>query len=598
GLLLACLAAVGFEVVLRRRSSVSASVSSVSVSSASGGLARWVGPAVTRWVGPAWALFVLLAIGLEAWSLLGRGRDAAVAERNADANGGQTAVSNYDAGIRKGLVLLGVAVALVGVLWLVTRYGRSIRRLDAVRVLAACGVLAMVAGEGVAFIGRFTPSADRATFYPVTDTQRFLAANLGSSRYASTSEASVLGTDSVYGLRALNGHAFLNSAFAALVQGIPGDPVPAPTRLEFSADAAQATSPVLDRLGVAYFTAAPDEPVFGTHVPAAGDGTSMLLEPNVPTSVPLPAGAGVRALGLVPSGTPDDVFEYTKRSANNWIEVSVTDGSGTVTSQRLTSGMKAGVEFDVPVALDPAASSGSRMATITLRTAQTKPLAVQAKAGSVALATVLDPDDGLRLVHAGSSVIYQRLNALPRIRWASSAVVVPDAAERVRLLGSGTLDDATVVLDRGAGLSGSASGAVAVTSDGTDSVAATVTASAPGYLVVADADQVGWSATVDGKKAQLVSADQGLVAVRVPAGMHTVALGYASPDGGLGGYASAATALALAGGLGAETWFARRGRTLTGDVGRLRWPSRGVVAVGAGPEGDSEDADVLEDAGV
>ncbi|MBW8802316.1 MAG: YfhO family protein [Catenulisporales bacterium] len=581
GLLLACLAAVGFEVVLRRRSWVS---------SASGRFARWVGP--------AWAFLVLLAIGLEVWSLLGRGRDAAVMERNTDANGGQTAVSGYDAEIRKGLLLLGVAVALVGLLWLATRYGRSIRRLDTVRVLAACGVLAMVAGEGTAFIGRFTPSADKATFYPVTDTQRFLAANLGSSRYASTSKASVLGTDSVYGLRALNGHAFLNSAFTALVQGIPGNPVPAPTRLEFSADAAQATSPILDRLGVAYFTAAPDEPVFGTHVAASSDETSVLLEPNVPTTVTLPLGDGVRAVGLVPSGTPDEVFAYTKRSANNWIEVSVTDGSGTVTSRRLTSGIKSGVEFDVPVALDSAASSGPRVATITLHTALTAPLAVRAKAGSVALATVVDPDDGLRLVHAGSSVIYRRLNALPRVRWASSAVVEPEAAERVRLLESGTLDDTTVVLEAGAELSGSGSGSVAVASDGTDSVGAKVTASAPGYLVVADADQVGWSATVDGKKARLVPADQGLVAVRVPAGMHRVALRYTSPDGGLGGYASAATALALAGGVGVETWLARRGRTLRWDLGRLRRRSPEVVAVGAGPEGDIEDADVLEDAGV
>src|SRR5206468_3454031 len=149
----------------------------------------------------------------------------------------------------------------------------------------------------------------------------------------------------------------------------------------------------------------------------------------------------------------------------------------------------------------------------------------------------VDPGDGLRLVHAGSSVIYQRLNALPRIRWASSSVVVPDAAERVRLLASGTLDDSTVVLDSGTASDGAASGAAAsagaasdgavtVTSDGMDSIGATVTTSASGYLVVADSDQVGWSVTVDGKKAKLVPADQGLVAVQVPAGTHTVALRY------------------------------------------------------------------------
>ncbi|GAA1970967.1 hypothetical protein [Catenulispora subtropica] len=596
GLLLACLAAVGFELVLRRRSE-----SEAASAPASGVATRWAGPTAARWAGPAWAGLVMLAAGLTLWRLIAQGRRVAVADGGAESADGHLAVSTFDAEIGRGLLLLGVAAVLVGVLWLVRRYGRAVKRLEVVRTLAACGVLVMVAGEGTAFAGTYLPSAAKETFYPVTDTQQYLAANLGSSRYASTAQASVLGTDSVYGLRALNGHAFLNSAFATLVQGVPGDPIPAPTRLQFSADPAQATSPILDRLGVAYFTASPSEPVFGTHVAASTDGSSVVLEPNVPVRVTLPVADDVRALGLTPSGTPDEVFPYTKTSADDWIEVAVSDGSGTVTTRRLTSGIKAGVEFDVPVALDSAAK-GPRTATITLHTAKTNPLAVQAKAGTVALASVVDPGDGLRVVHAGSSVVYQRLNALPRIRWASSAVVVPDAAQRVRLLASGSLDASTVVLDSGTASTGAASdGAVTVTSDGTDSVATTVTASAPGYLVVADSDQVGWSASVDGEKAELVPADQGLVAVQVPAGTHTVALHYASPDGGLGAFTSIATLFVLIGGVGVETWYARRGQTVTWDLGRLRRRSRGVASAGSDEEpelGKPGDTDVLEDAGV
>ena len=604
GLLLACLAAVGFEVLLRWRSEsragaqvgvrVGAQVGAQAAAGAGVGAGAGVLPglrssrgarALTRWAGPAWATLVLLSVGAAAWRLLTVGRRLAVSDGTAQSTAGRSAVATYDAEIRKGLLLLAAAAVLVGVLWLATRYGPSMKRLDVVRTLAACGVLVMVAGEGSAFIGRYSPSADRETFYPVTDTQQFLAANLGSSRYASTSEASVLGADSVYGLRALNGHAFLNSAFATLVQGVPGNPVPAPTRLQFSADQAQATSPILDRLGVAYFTAAPNEPVFGTHLGAVSDGSSVLLQPNVPTQVTLPVGSNVRALGLVPAGSPDDVFAYAPTSANDWIEVTVSDGSGTVTStQRLTAGIKAGVEFDVPIALDSAAAHGPRTASITLHTAKTKPLAVQANAGSVALATVVNPgDDGLRLVHAGSSVIYERLNAMPRIRWASSAVVVPQAAQRVRLLASGTLDASTVVLNSGTPSTGSGTGTVTTLSDGMDSIGATVSATDPGYLVVADSDQVGWSASVDGRKARLLPADQGLVAVQVPAGTHTVTLRYSSPDGGLGAYASAATAFGLAGGVGVETWYVRRGRVVTWE---LHWPrgrSRGPVAVGPGP---------------
>jgi len=674
GMLLACLAAVGFEVVLRKRSEF------VAVPAAARGrFGQWIGLRVAprlgvtrvtgsprwpgikafavRWAAPAWAVLVVLGVGLAAWVLIGRGHELAVADGANGYNGAdeaaatRIAVSTYDKDIRNGLLLVAGATLLVGLLWLASWFGGSVRRLGLVRVLAACGVVALVAAEGTSFIGRFTPSADKSTFYPVTDTQEFLAANLGHSRYAATSEATVLGTDSVYGLRALNGHAFLNSAFATLVKGVPGDPVPAPTRLAFSPDEAQATSPILDRLGVAYFTAAPSEQVFGTVHPAMTDGTSLDLQPNVPVTVTLPVGDDVRALGLVPTSA-EDVFSYAPNSSGDWIEVTVSDGAGSVTSKRLTQGIQTGVEFDVPVALDSPAFNGPRTATITLHSAKTKPLAVAALGGSPSLATVTDPGDGLKLVYAGSSVIYQRLNALPRIRWADSSVVVPDVTSRVSLLASGNLDASTVVLNSGAALaapavlaesgagssSSSASspgapaadsssanatvatagatqspveGAVTVTSDGNDSMGALVNSLAPGYLVVADSDQVGWSATVDGKAARLVPADQGLVAVSVPAGTHTVKLRYKSPDNGIGGYASAATAFALAGGVGVETWCSRRGRSLPWEVawtrGRVR---RAAVVVpgggatggsggGAGSgDGDARGPDVREDASV
>ncbi|MEZ0115868.1 hypothetical protein ABH920_009910 [Catenulispora sp. EB89] len=666
GLLVACLAAVGFEVVLRKRSEFVAAPAAVR-----GRLAQWlaprmsrmpripVRPGLARWAAPAWSGAVLLAVLLEGWTLLREGHKAAVTDGPKGYNGTdpasatQVAVSTYSTEIHRGLILIAAAAVLVALLWLVSWFGGSVRRLGLVRVLAACGVVAMVAAEGTSFIGRFTPSADKSTFYPVTDTQEFLAANLGHSRYAATAEASVLGTDSVYGLRALNGHAFLNSAFATLVRGVPGDPVPGPTRLSFEPDEAQATSPILDRLGVAYFTAAPNEQVFGTLHPATTDGSEAVLQPNVPVTVQLPVGDDVRALGLVPTSS-DDVFAYAPNSDNNWIEVSVTDDSGTVTSKRLTQGIQTGVEFDVPIPLDSPAQDGTRTATITLHSTKDTPLAVQGLAGAPSLATVTDPGDGLKLVYAGSSVIYQRLNAMPRIRWADSSVVVADAASRVNLLASGMLDSSTVVLNSGSALTaptvlsapgsdsgtpaGSASssasnsaagvagatgagavgsppagtpaaavaatsgivdgGAVTVTTDGLDSVGAQVNTVAPGYLVVADSDQVGWSATVDGKAARLVPADQGLVAVSVPAGTHTVKLRYKSPDNGFGGYASAATAFALAGGVGVETWCSRRGRMLPWELAWMRGRARrAAAAVPGGGAGAVSVSVVAADAG-
>ena len=84
-------------------------------------------------------------------------------------------------------------------------------------------------------------------------------------------------------------------------------------------------------------------------------------------------------------------------------------------------------------------------------------------------------------------------------------------------------------------------------------------------------------------------ADQGLVAVSVPAGTHTVKVRYKSPDNGIGGYASAATAFALAGGVGVETWCSRRGRSLPWEVAWMRSRARrAAVVVPGGGGGTSE----------
>ncbi|MFD0631328.1 hypothetical protein ACFQ9X_06480 [Catenulispora yoronensis] len=181
GLLLACLAAVGFEVVLRRRSETVAQDWNATQYRNTVPI-RWLRrPAVRRWADPVWAACVLLFVVVMAWRLLAQGRRIAVSNGNSRVNGTGSAVGTFDAEIGKGLLLIALAAVLVGVLWLAVRYGAAIKRAGAVRSLAACGVLVMVAVEGTSFIGTYTPGSDRATFYPITDTQQFLAANLGSS---------------------------------------------------------------------------------------------------------------------------------------------------------------------------------------------------------------------------------------------------------------------------------------------------------------------------------------------------------------------------------------------------------------------------------
>ena len=150
-------------------------------------------------------------------------------------------------------------------------------------------------------------------------------------------------------------------------------------------------------------------------------------------------------------------------------------------------------------------------------------------------------------------------------------MIQPDEKARLATLSSGMLRPDQVVLNASGPATDGLPATVAVDSDGTDEIRTTVDAQGAGYLVVADADQVGWRATVDGKDAPLVAADQGVVAVPVPAGKHTVALHFAAPHGTLGAAISIVTLLILLGVLGWSGWRTRtrrRDRDAVLDHGR------------------------------
>jgi hypothetical protein len=114
------------------------------------------------------------------------------------------------------------------------------------------------------------------------------------------------------------------------------------------------------------------------------------------------------------------------------------------------------------------------------------PVSVAATGGAIASSTVSDAQDGLWLVYAGSSVIYQRLDALPRIRWASRTVVETDEGSRIRMLASRTAAPDTVVLSTPGPAADDAQGDVRVNVDDTDVITVQVDARGAGYLVVAE----------------------------------------------------------------------------------------------------------------
>jgi hypothetical protein len=441
---------------------------------------------------------------------------------------------NWQLTLGAGLAL----AALLGVLTLWWSYGRRGSGWRRIRFGAAALVPLILAGQALSLVIPYYPRTDRSTFYPTTDVHSYLATHLGEERFAGTWHAMFMGVDAEKELRALTGHGFINERFATLVRGIPGRPIPYPTYINLSADLRQAQSPIMDLLGVRYFVTSPRDTVFGTPHTAPGDGSALVLRPGQPVRLTVARAGALRAIGFTPA------ISMPRADPQSWVEVTVTDATGAqlATAKRLTAGMQAGSPFLVPVALTAVAADADITATVTLHTAGE--ISVAATAGQPAVSWIGPADDGLTVAYAGSSVIYERTTAQPRIRWASTAISEPDESRRMALLTSGAVDAGTVVLD-GPGTVEGKPAQVRISSDGGDEIRASVTAQGAGYLVVADADQVGWAAEVDGASAPLVAADEGLVAVPIPAGTHVVRLHYAAPYHGVGTWLSLASVLGL-----------------------------------------------------
>jgi hypothetical protein len=124
--------------------------------------------------------------------------------------------------------------------------------------------------------------------------------------------------------------------------------------------------------------------------------------------------------------------------------------------------------------------------------------------------------------------------ALPRAFLAPEAVVVP-APEAMGAALSDRIDPRrTVVLEEGEPLArdpawSDAAAAVRLISRSPSRVALETKGSAPSMLVLLDAHESGWRATVDGSAAPVLRADAAFRAVRLPAGTHRVEFFYVPP---------------------------------------------------------------------
>jgi hypothetical protein len=430
-----------------------------------------------------------------------------------------------------------VACLLAGSVFLATRTRRITVRMGALAVVPL-----LVGAEAVAGIAPYWPTGNPDDLYPETATTDFLANNLGDDRFASTERTLLPNANLVYGLRSLTGRSFYEDEWADLLNALNAGVSlePSGTRTTSVLEhlpVDRVGSPILDRLAVRYYVEDARR-TYGEVQDLGLPSGREQLRPDEPVVVPLEG--RVRGIGFKLPEAPDTGGTRPR------VDVELLDADGDVVgwgSQRIYPFAWAG-GWHVAVAGDAAGTAVE--ARITLADAE-RPLEVTAYDGSPVAYVFRPTDDGLRLVHADATVIYERVDAAPRIRWASKAIVETDPARRVALVGDESVPVSTVVLSELGPQAAGAPADVDVVDDRGDYLRATVEAEGAGYLVVADALQRGWRAELDGEPVELRAADHAVVAVAVPAGRHDVELIYEPPGQRTGFAIAGVSALVLAG---------------------------------------------------
>ncbi len=455
-------------------------------------------------------------------------------------------------------VLLAVCGAsVVAIMTLLARKHKFIR-------YSAPAVVALVAAVEILVVAvPWLPNTDPQLHYPTTAAHEFLFDNGADDRIATHDLTMYSGTTAYYELRTVSGHSFHWPTWRDMLLAV--DPLAEDwndtfTILDF-VDQRRMRSPILDRLAVRWI-------VNPLHIPPAGVSSQLTNE------APIAAGAapasGVRvpvgeSLSLtMPSEPLRGVSFYLSEdlvtndtSAYMRVDV-ITPGGQVITSKRRVAG-SLGIGWPwLPVAGEDIAPGGEMTIAVSLEADDGVFSLGTSQQGELAL-FVMRPssyqsgNDNLRLAHVSGAVIWENLDALPRIRFAPLAVSIADPAKRLEVLAQpvgspGGLPGEIVVLSDPLPSPNAQRGAVGQIlniSDTFDKLQIAVKSDGPGYVVVADAMQSGWNATVNAEPVEVLDADHAVVAVAVPGGISKIEFTYDPPRLSLGLTISALSILVL-----------------------------------------------------
>lgn len=436
-----------------------------------------------------------------------------------------------------------IAIAVGGGVLTAVAVGLAVRRPPSWRGGLLSLVPVVVAVQGVTAAAPAWAQVDDDAFYPVTPVHDFLLDRLGPDRIAVTGSAMVNGSTAYYGIRSATGHVFSTPEFNELQNAICGRCRLSPTYWVFppGPDLDLWTSPGLDRMGVRYLSSSPGHvmPGPGEWVHRGG-GPLELPAPGEPDlTVPVPGGPTRGVVLTVLEGAPE---------GSGTLRARLYDERGDMlleTSRFLTFPQQPGL-LPLPMAGEFLPPGGQWSLQLSWEGSAEPPVLSGNEAGFPDLTLIRPAPDGLRLVHDERAVVWERLDTLPRVRWASTARVIASGPDRLAAVAAGELPPRTVVLNEAGPATDGRPASVDVLEDSGDRVRMRVRAYGAGYLVLADSVQSDWTATVDGTEREIVAADHAFGAVHLTAGTHDVTFEY-TPRGQRTGYlASGAGLLALA----------------------------------------------------
>lgn len=470
------------------------------------------------------------------------------------------------------VLLAMAAAAIVGGVVALSRRHELLRRSAPVIVAVVAAV------EILVLVVPWWPNTDPELHYPLTPTHEFLLEQGEGDRIATHDLTMYSGTTGYYGIRTVSGHSFHWPTWRDMLLEV--DPLAQDwndtfTILDFR-DRGRMGSPVLDRLAVRWivlplyiasagtphrlFTRQDgveqsnwffDEPAHSAQI-LNGESISRTVraEPirGLAVYLPEPLTTTDPNAQLVLDVTTDDGEVFTvwrpikKSLPAGWLWIALAGENIAATN---TPGSSSTMTISLTLqATDGTARIGTSAGTTHIGTSAPGGQAD----GELTLVLMRPDDDNLRLTQVNGAAVWENLDAVPRIRFAPLATWLPEATNRLATL-SQPLGAGIVVLSdeppHPNPLRASV-GEILSVDDTFDEMTITVKTDGPGYVVVADALQHGWDATIDGKPAPVLNADHAVVAVAVPAGISTIELTYNPPRLNLGITISAISAFALA----------------------------------------------------